>query len=904
MQESRLHRMYNWVGSHIALVAVATLIAVMGLGVVGPMVANTDEPNFDPAGEVFDTLAYVDGTLQGQSSVETAVFLVEAPNGGANVLTREALLEWKTASDSVRADAANSPHLIDRFDRDSGATIPGVLSFADIVDASLPGGLASASDQQVAAATKAVLAEGSGFDDFKFTLSEKAALTAQGWTSPAFTTQVVFDVSTFDDNAAQELWLRDVQAQFREGAIHADSIGVAIDGDTTFEEAAMQSAPFIFLAVSLIILLVVFVHRSYWSGVVVGAGLGATTLVYYGVAALIGLKMGSLLLSFIVPIAMISFGVDFYIHGVGRVREMQVEGGMGVKKAYPFGMTAVFTAMLLAVLSSVAAFMANAASGTEAIIEFGIGAAIALSAAYILLGQIGPRITVGLETFVGDDPIKGASRYLYGLAALVMAVIGGLAVALGAVMPTAGTVALLVFIVLCIAVPSLVTRMRNRRAMSRGKDLVHGHVGSAHGLKPAGTVVHFLARWRMITIPVVIVVGLLGFSQALKVDSGFKIEDFLSADTDFAQSIDRVGVHFPSSGEGSSFIFIEGDLVDPANLVAIDHAVDSLNDSPAEFGRNTEGDILVSLHAADVVRMVMASPAAATIEANGPSLIDSDGDGIPDTRAAITAIYRNAKANGVLTPEGEVAISAEELPSIFVDEGDIQATAIVIQVGSFTDGAIIVPVRDALEAAAAGYESASVGTEAKVSGEVVAQYLSMESFTRSMLVSLPLALALTFLIASAMLRSVRFALVSVLPIGLVVIGLYAFMATFGYTVNVVTATIAAIAVGVGIDFSTHFTARYREEVAAGGGRLEAVRRSGTGTGGALVLSAVTSVLGFLVMAMAPAPIFATFGALTAVMIVLSLMVAILVLPSLLVLVTPKESAVEADVSHEREAALV
>ena len=131
--------------------------------------------------------------------------------------------------------------------------------------------------------------------------------------------------------------------------MHTDSIGVAIDGDITFEEAATQSAPFIFLAVGLIVLLVAVVHRSFWSAAIVAAGLSATTLAYYGTAALIGLKMGSLLLAFIVPIAMISFGVDFYIHGVGRVREMQVEHGMGVKKAYPAGLTAVFTAMFLAV---------------------------------------------------------------------------------------------------------------------------------------------------------------------------------------------------------------------------------------------------------------------------------------------------------------------------------------------------------------------------------------------------------------------------------------------------------------------------------------------------------------------------------------------------------------------------
>jgi predicted RND superfamily exporter protein len=154
-----------------------------------------------------------------------------------------------------------------------------------------------------------------------------------------------------------------------------------------------------------------------------------------------------------------------------------------------------------------------------------------------------------------------------------------------------------------------------------------------------------------------------------------------------------------------------------------------------------------------------------------------------------------------------------------------------------------------------------------------------------------------------MLRSVRYALVSVVPIGLVVVGVYAFMSVSGYTVNVVTATIAAIAVGVGIDFSTHFTARYREELAVVGSRLDAVRRAGAGTGGALVLSALTSILGFTVMAFAPMPIFATFGLLTAVMIALSLGVALLVLPSFLVLVSKDRVVDELD-EPAREAVLV
>jgi predicted RND superfamily exporter protein len=208
-------------------------------------------------------------------------------------------------------------------------------------------------------------------------------------------------------------------------------------------------------------------------------------------------------------------------------------------------------------------------------------------------------------------------------------------------------------------------------------------------------------------------------------------------------------------------------------------------------------------------------------------------------------------------------------------------------VGSFTDGEVIVPAEQALDAAGRSIEQAVPGLEASVSGEVLTSYHGLAAFTRSMVVSLPLAILLTLILASLLLRSFRYALVSVVPIAFVVTGVYAFMAFAGYTVNVVTATIAAIAVGVGIDFSTHFTARYREELQRHPERLSAVRRAGEGTGGALVLSALTSVLGFAVMAFAPNPIFATFGVLTSVMIGLALIVALVVLPSMLVLATPR-----------------
>lgn len=900
---STRYRVFDFISRRIAVVAIVALVVTIGLGVVGPMVASTDEPSFDPAGEVYDTLAEADRTLRSSSTVESASFLVEAAEGD-NVLTAAAMREWHAASERVRSDVSSAAFLVDRFDTDAASVVPSVFSVVDIVDAALPKGIASSTDDEVITALTGALAPGSPTEFMRYSLSESAEFVSlnddgpQVWVAPAFITTVTYDSETVGSIADIESWFREVQAQFRVDAVHTDSIGIAIDPETAFEEAATQSSPFIFLAVGLIVLLVALVHRSFWSAAVVGAGLAATSLAYYGTAALLGLEMGSLLLAFIVPIAMISFGVDFYIHGVGRVREMQVEQGAPVKKAYPMGMTAVFTAMLLAVSSSVAAFLSNAASGTEAIVEFGIGAAVGLAWAYLLLGQLAPRITVGLEDFVGPNPMKRWSKPLYAVGTVVMGVVGGLAVALSAVAPTAGAAALVIFVALFVGVPALITRRRNRRALLAGKRMQNVHGGAAHGLEPVGRLVAFLAKWRVVTIPVVVLVAALGVMTATTVESGFEIKDFISTETDFAQSIARTGDHFPSSGEGSSIIYVKGDLTDPTTLAAIDDAVTTLQASDAEFGRNADGSLIVGLHAADIVRMVTASDVA-----SGLGIVDSDRNGLPDTQAGVSAAYDYAWANGVPTDGGGVAIPAADVTGIVAPSGDGQATAIVIQVGSFTDGSVIVPVQEQLETAAVALEASAEGATASVTGEVIAQFASMESFTRSMLVSLPLAALLTFLIASVMLRSIRYALVSIVPIGLVVTGVYAFMAVAGYTVNVVTATIAAIAVGVGIDFSTHFAVRYREELAEDGRRLEAARRAGAGTGGALVLSALTSVLGFTVMAFAPMPIFATFGLLTAVMIVLSLAVAVIVLPSLLVLVS-KDAPVGQQAVERKEPVVV
>jgi hypothetical protein len=164
---------YDWINSHIRWIVGGALVLVIALGIGGPLVASMDEPNFDPKGELFDVADKAATTLRGESSIATASFLVESPDGG-NVLTADALAEWLAVSNDVRSNQANLALVDDRFNADTGATTSGVWSLADAVNASIDGGLSGATDAEVAAALDRLLAQDSPASAVRFTLAESA----------------------------------------------------------------------------------------------------------------------------------------------------------------------------------------------------------------------------------------------------------------------------------------------------------------------------------------------------------------------------------------------------------------------------------------------------------------------------------------------------------------------------------------------------------------------------------------------------------------------------------------------------------------------------------------------------------------------------------------------------------
>jgi len=162
-----------------------------------------------------------------------------------------------------------------------------------------------------------------------------------------------------------------------------------------------------------------------------------------------------------------------------------------------------------------------------------------------------------------------------------------------------------------------------------------------------------------------------------------------------------------------------------------------------------------------------------------------------------------------------------------------------------------------------------------------------DSLTESQVTSIMLTVvaALVVLILFFWITEFRpmLAVLSVLPILLVLVWVLGTMVLLGYSYNVITALITALSIGIGVDYTIHITHRFIEEVDHGKSISDAINTTMSTTGGALIGSALTTALGFMVLMFSPIAPMGQFGLLTAVTVIYSLIAAVVVLPPMLVI---------------------
>jgi predicted RND superfamily exporter protein len=127
-------------------------------------------------------------------------------------------------------------------------------------------------------------------------------------------------------------------------------------------------------------------------------------------------------------------------------------------------------------------------------------------------------------------------------------------------------------------------------------------------------------------------------------------------------------------------------------------------------------------------------------------------------------------------------------------------------------------------------------------------------------------------------------LFAAIPLSLAILCNFGIMGLLGITLNMGTALIASLAVGIGIDYTIHFMEFFKTEYQTGGDYLH---RTFTGCGKAILINAVSVGAGFAVLLFSQFRMIAELGGLVALSMIITAIISLTLMPVLFEVIKPK-----------------
>jgi len=172
-------------------------------------------------------------------------------------------------------------------------------------------------------------------------------------------------------------------------------------------------------------------------------------------------------------------------------------------------------------------------------------------------------------------------------------------------------------------------------------------------------------------------------------------------------------------------------------------------------------------------------------------------------------------------------------------------------------------------------------SQVKLTGLLVLYNNVLESLIRSQILTIGvvfLAITLMFLV---LFRSIRYALVAIVPSIIASSGVLGLMGLLNIPLDVMTITIAAICIGIGVDHSIHYIHRFREEIVNNDSRSQAIRNAHLSTGQAIYFTSIIIIVGFSILGLSNFIPTIYFGIFTAFAMAIALIANLTLLPVLL-----------------------
>jgi predicted RND superfamily exporter protein len=179
------------------------------------------------------------------------------------------------------------------------------------------------------------------------------------------------------------------------------------------------------------------------------------------------------------------------------------------------------------------------------------------------------------------------------------------------------------------------------------------------------------------------------------------------------------------------------------------------------------------------------------------------------------------------------------------------------------------------------------GVNVKVGGVAMVEASLNDLVVQSQLISVIVSLSLVFIIIAVSNRSFTAGVIGIAPLSISILINFAVMGFAGIKLNIGTAMVASLSVGIGIDYTIHFLEAYKREYLAAGGKGDFLRRAYATAGKAIIINAVSVGAGFAVLLFSQFNLLADLGLLIAMTMGTSALVSLTVIPVLLNMIKPR-----------------
>jgi len=175
----------------------------------------------------------------------------------------------------------------------------------------------------------------------------------------------------------------------------------------------------------------------------------------------------------------------------------------------------------------------------------------------------------------------------------------------------------------------------------------------------------------------------------------------------------------------------------------------------------------------------------------------------------------------------------------------------------------------------------------KLSGTAAMLGTLAQLIIKGQMVSLIISLIVMFIIMSIVFRSIIGGIISVLPLISSIIIVFGFMGYTGINLDIATAMLSSIMIGVGIDYTVHFLWHIKEHIREGQNLATSIDTTLRLSGKGIIFNAFSVIIGFAVLLFSVFVPVNFFGLLILLSIGMCLLGALALLPAIISLLKPK-----------------